>query len=212
MEELNRLPPKYIATFIRQINMIQIFGINIFEDSKDSFFKRRIRLFFFGGLLTIMLTSQYLYVFNINEMGAEFLDIVSAMSNIFIVSQGYIKMSIVTYKRDQIKELIMEMGKIWRTEIDNEEKERTLNSWTRRLKLFDNALFTAAIVSLIFFELLPVIHLIYAFITNGDLQFQLPVQMHFVCPSSLQCPYKYALGYIFQLIVGKFVLFYVKQI
>lgn len=88
MEELNRLPPKYIATFIRQINMIQIIGINIFEDSKASFLKRRRRLLFYGSLLTIMLASQYLYVFKKNEMGAEFLDIVSAMANIFIVTQG----------------------------------------------------------------------------------------------------------------------------
>lgn len=88
MEELNQLPPKYIATFIRQINMIQIIGINIFEDSKASFFKRRRRFIFYGSLLTIMLASQYLYVFKKNEMGAEFLDIVSAVANIFIVTQG----------------------------------------------------------------------------------------------------------------------------
>ncbi|XP_045452213.1 uncharacterized protein LOC123661270 [Melitaea cinxia] len=94
-----------------------------------------------------MLASQYLYVFKKNEMRAEFLDIVSAMANIFIVTQGtyllksyYIKMTIVAYKRGQIKALIMEIGKIWPTEIDNEEKERTLNSWTRRLKLFDDGI------------------------------------------------------------------------
>lgn len=88
MEELNQLPPKYVATFIRQINMIQIIGINIFEDLKASFFKRHRRLIFYGSLLTIMLASQYLYVFKKNEMRAEFLDIVSAMANIFIVTQG----------------------------------------------------------------------------------------------------------------------------
>lgn len=77
---------------------------------------------------------------------------------------------------------------------------------TARFKLF-SVLFRASIVSLIFFELLPVIHLIYALFTNGELEFQLPVQMHFVCPSSLQCPYTYALAYIFQLFVGKFILF-----
>lgn len=77
---------------------------------------------------------------------------------------------------------------------------------TASFKLF-SVLFRASIVSLIFFELLPVIHLIYAFFTNGDLEFQLPVQMHFVCPTSLQCPYTYALAYIFQLFVGKFIVF-----
>lgn len=52
----------------------------------------------------------------------------------------YIKMSIVAYKRSQIKALIMEIGKIWPTEIDNEEKQCILNSWTRRLKLFDDGM------------------------------------------------------------------------
>ncbi|XP_047534351.1 odorant receptor 85b-like [Vanessa atalanta] len=180
--------------------MIEKIGINIFDETKNSFFKRHFKLALFLSLVMVLLVGQILYVIKRNEIDAQFLDVVSTIPSTFIVIQDLVKIFVVTYKRDRIRKVIMEIGKIWPTELDDEEKKKTLHSWTKSLKFFDNAFFRAAIISLVFYELLPLAMTIYSINTEADAQYQFPLQMYFFC--DLHSHFHYALAYTYQLIIS----------
>ncbi|XP_050344619.1 odorant receptor 85b-like [Nymphalis io] len=199
MNNLKELPPTFVDTFIRHTILIEKIGINIFDESKVSFFKKHFKLALFMSLVMVLLVGQILYVIKRNEIGAEFLDVVSTIPSTFMVIQDLVKIFVVTYKRDRIREVIMEIGKIWPTEIDDEEKKKTMYYWTKSLKFFDNAFFRAAIISLVFYELLPLAMTIYSINTEVDVQYQFPLQMYFFC--DLHSHFQYALAYTYQIIV-----------
>ncbi|XP_046968252.1 putative odorant receptor 85d [Vanessa cardui] len=201
MKDLKELPPKFVDTFIRHTMMIEKIGINIFDEKKHSFFIRHLKLAFFMILVMVLLVGQILYVLKRNEIGAQFLDVVSTIPSTFIVIQDLVKILVVTYKRDRIRKVIMEIGKIWPRELDDEEKKKTLYSWTKSLKFFDNAFFRAAIISLVFYELLPLAMTVYYMNTEVDAQYQFPVQMYFFC--DLQSHFQYAMAYTYELVVCK---------
>ncbi|XP_064073273.1 odorant receptor 85c-like [Vanessa tameamea] len=181
--------------------MIEKIGIDIFDETKNSFFKRHFKLGLFMSLVMVLLVGQILYVIKRNEIDAQFVDVVSTIPSTFILIQDLVKIFVVTYKRDRIRKVIMEIGKIWPTELDDEEKKKTLHSWTKSLKFFDNAFFRAAIISLVFYELLPLAMTIYSINTEVDAQYQFPLQMYFFC--DLHSHFQYALAYTYQLIISK---------
>ena len=87
MASLDSLPQTFVKTFIRQLNMIKLVGIDIFDESKKyilNLFKMLIMLV----LSLYMLAGMILYVVRKDEIGAQFLEVVSSISVIVGYTQG----------------------------------------------------------------------------------------------------------------------------
>ena len=87
MASFDSLPQTFVKTFIRQLNLIKLVGIDIFDESKQyilNLFKMLIMLFF----SLYMLAGMILYVVRKDEIGAQFLEVVSSISVIVGYMQG----------------------------------------------------------------------------------------------------------------------------
>nr|XP_032518419.1 odorant receptor 49a-like [Danaus plexippus plexippus] len=88
-----------------------------------------------------MLVGQILYILKAEKIGASFLDVVNAIPTVLIVFQVCLKTIVLTIKKKQLRDIILDIGKEW-PDFVNEEKSRVIRTWTKRLKIFDNGVLT----------------------------------------------------------------------
>lgn len=90
MATSSRLPPTFVKTFARQINLINLIGIDIFGESKHFMFNL-FKILIITIFSLYMLAGMILYVIKKDEIGAQFLEVVSSISVIVGFTQGNFK-------------------------------------------------------------------------------------------------------------------------
>ncbi|CAG9583187.1 unnamed protein product [Danaus chrysippus] len=133
----DELPPIFVGTIIRQLNLLKFIGIDVFDESNCNFIKRNVRVMFLGSNLITTVIGQVLYVLKAKKIGANFLDVVNAIPTVLIAIQVCLKLIVLTVKKNQLRDIILDIGKEW-PDVVNEEKSKVVLTWTKRLKIFDN--------------------------------------------------------------------------
>ncbi|XP_061376772.1 uncharacterized protein LOC133318744 [Danaus plexippus] len=204
----HELPPIFVGTIIRQLNLLKFIGIDVLDESNCNFIKQNVRIMLVGSFLITMLIGQVLYILKAEKIGASFLDVVNAIPTVLIVFQVCLKTIVLTVKKKQLRDIILDIGKEW-PDFVNEEKSMVIRTWTKRLKIFDNAFFRAAVVSILCFSISPLLITIYKISTQTDMRYELIVQVHYFC--DIDSTLKYALFYFQQFILCKSIFVYYSR-
>ncbi|CAH2242643.1 jg8467 [Pararge aegeria aegeria] len=121
--------------------MLQIVGIKIFDASGNTFGRKYGRVIIFTSTLLFLFVGQILNIVKRKEVGANVLDVVRAIPSILVVIQDMVKMFVLVLKRNEIEQVILEIGKLWHVDNENSQQNEEMNFWIRRLKFWNNGLF-----------------------------------------------------------------------
>ncbi|XP_069360061.1 odorant receptor 49a-like isoform X2 [Maniola hyperantus] len=108
---------------------------------------------------------------------------------------GMIKIIVVTIKRNKIKQLFLAIGKLWKIDYENNAKNLEMHSWIRRLKLWDNVMFGAMAVSIMFFAFVPLVVTIYRFYSESKPEYKFLLEMYFFSHVDSHLTYSIAVAY-----------------
>lgn len=106
MTTLNELPHTFIETFLRHVTMIKFIGIDIFDQTENSFMKKYAKSVIILVCTAFMLLGQILYVVKKDEIGAQFLEVVSSIPIILGVGQGMFNLELLEFSSSKSMKIV----------------------------------------------------------------------------------------------------------
>ncbi|XP_072949523.1 odorant receptor 4-like isoform X2 [Epargyreus clarus] len=103
-----------------------------------------------------------------------------------------VKMMAIFFQQEKIRVVIMNIAEIWPSLTESKNKNKSLRSWLRRLKIYDT------VFALGVFEMTPLLltmHEIYK--GSEDIKYLFPLQIYFFCCLNSHLEYALALFYVF---------------
>lgn len=88
MNQLKHYPQNFVDPFARHLNLVNLIGLDLLDDSNNINFKKYGKFFTYLIFLYLMVFGEVLYIIKGNEINAQFLELVSSIPSLVIGLQG----------------------------------------------------------------------------------------------------------------------------
>ncbi|XP_039757368.1 odorant receptor 49a-like [Pararge aegeria] len=103
-----------------------------------------------------------------------------------------VKMFVLVLKRNEIEQVILEIGKLWHVDNENSQQNEEMNFWIRPL-------FGTVTLTIMVFTLVPLAITIYGCYTKNEAEYKFILEMYFF--NQIDSHFKYLMAIVFQIVM-----------
>ncbi|XP_064073172.1 odorant receptor 85c-like [Vanessa tameamea] len=198
MGEMEDFPYEFTKPLLLCFNLLKRCNIGFFDDNVP-FLQKYWRSFFIVPCVIIHYISTTIYISRVFTSQIKISELTFMVPIFLILTQGFLKAAVIITKRDKIASLVINLGKMWKTDNLSDIQLKKKNQLLKRLDCFHAVFYWGNLIAICQNMLAPLLlTLIKKFVLQQDTELLLP--FGYVYPfDPLKNWFRYIAVYIFQL-------------
>nr|WPO56503.1 odorant receptor [Leucinodes orbonalis] len=201
MDGLEILPEEYVKPFRRCLEVLKRSNI-MFPSENSSFWKTNWRFLYMAPLHIMHFLSLTAYIVKIVIEGQDVFQQANVIPMWLVTAEVTVKTTLLLMKRDDLKNVVIHLGSMWRTEGLNEEQILLKKAALKRVKYTEFIFYRISLAVTWQYTMLPLVELtVRRLIFHQDVELQLAFAA--IYPFEVTNIYIYLIMYAFQTYCGK---------